>query len=145
MILLTAIHSCIKEIKTGHKNQTNAEIKKPVDSTKSVYVETSVNAHHYAIVVEKIDSLQYYYVKKKTALTKKKLLKITDFREAKRLLKGIVDFDENPDFGNHPAVKKIHFRNGKTYENIMILITVFLSLTFPMKIFYSLKEGIPQI
>lgn len=115
VILIIVFHSCIKEKKSEHKNQTNVEIQKPVDSTNSVLVETSVDPLHYSIAVEKIDSLQYYSIKKKTAPKIKKLLKITDFKEAKRLLKGVVDFDENPDFGDNPAVEKIHFRNGKKY------------------------------
>lgn len=93
------------------------ENQKLEDSIKSVSVMKSEKAIQYTIMVEKIDSLQYYSVKKKTAPKKKIIAKITDINEAKKLLKGIVEFDENKDFGANPGVKKIHFRNGKKYEN----------------------------
>jgi len=113
------LQSCKKEKKYELENIPKSEIQKTEDSVNSitVSVEKPEKTLQYSITVEKIDSLQYYSVKKKTAPKKKIIAKITDINEAKKLLKGIVEFDENKDLGANPGVKKIHFRNGKKYEN----------------------------
>ncbi|OAH69308.1 hypothetical protein AXA65_14810 [Chryseobacterium sp. FP211-J200] len=113
------LQSCKKEKKYELENIPKSEIEKTEDSVNSITVSVEMleKTLQYSITVEKIDSLQYYSVKKKTAPKKKIIAKITDINEAKKLLKGIVEFDENKDFGANPGVKKIHFRNGKKYEN----------------------------
>ena len=105
------LQSCEKEKKTEQENLTKNEIVKPNDSVKSVSVEKTEKQIQYTITVEKIDSLQYHSEKKKTAPKKKNLLKITDINEAKKLLKGIVEFDEK--IPEYPLVTKINFRNGR--------------------------------
>ena len=107
------------EKKTDHEILQQTKIERPKDSSnlKTTPIEKLERDIIYDFTVEKIDSLEYRSIKKKTAPIKKKLVKITDINKAKKLLKGIVEFDENPDFGVNPAVKKIYFRNGKTYGN----------------------------
>ncbi len=111
------LQSCEKEKKTELENLTKNEIVKTNDSVKSVSVEKTEKQIQYTITVEKIDSLQYHSEKKKTAPKKKNLLKITNINEAKKLLKDIVEFNEQKDVGANLIVRKIHFRNGKKYEN----------------------------
>ena len=115
--IVFGLQSCEKEKKTEQENLTKNEIGKPNDSIKSVSTEKSEKQIQYTITVEKIDSLQYHSEKKKTAPKKKNLLKITNINEAKKLLKGIVEFNEQKDVGANLIVRKIHFRNGKKYEN----------------------------
>lgn len=105
------LQSCKKE--TEQENLSETEIQKSKDSVESVSVEKPEKDIQYSIEVEKIDSLEYRHFAIKNNINKKKLTKITDFEEAKKLLKGVVEFDENPDYGENPLVKKIHFRNGK--------------------------------
>ena len=105
------LQSCEKEKKTELENLSKTEIQKPNDSVKSVSMMKSEKAIQYTIKVEKIDSLQYHSVKKKMVPKKKNLLKITDIKEAKKMLKGIVEFDEKTP--EYPLVTKINFRNGK--------------------------------
>ncbi|MDR6969543.1 hypothetical protein J2X31_003576 [Flavobacterium arsenatis] len=105
------LQSCKNE--TENQNPTKTEIQKPNDSLKSVSVEESEKMVEYAISVEEIDSLQYHSFKEKTAPIKKKITKITDINEAKKMLKGIVEFDEKNTDDEYLAIKKIHFRNGK--------------------------------
>lgn len=115
LVTLFAFQSCKKE--TEQENLSKIEVQKPKDTVKSVSVEKPKKELHYSIEVEKIDSLEYHHFAVKNNIPKKKLIKITDFKEAKKLLKGVVEFDENPDYGDNPLVKKMHFRNGKEFGN----------------------------
>ncbi|GGG65989.1 hypothetical protein [Epilithonimonas arachidiradicis] len=115
LITLFAFQSCKKE--TEQENLSKTEVQKPKDTVKSTIVEKPEKELQSSIEVSKIDSLEYLHFEIKNNINKKKLTKITDFNQAKKLLKGIVEFDENPDFGANPAVKKIHFRDGKEYGN----------------------------
>lgn len=107
------LQSCKKEKKAELENLTKTEIQKPEDSSnlKTASAEKPEKMLQYYITVEKIDSLQYHSEKKKTAPKKKNILKITDINEAKKRLKGIVEFDEKTP--EYPLVTKINFRNGK--------------------------------
>ena len=115
--LVIILQACEK--KTDKEILQETKIERPKDSSNLITTPTEKLEKDisYDFTVEKIDSLEYRSIKKKTAPIKKNLVKITDISKAKKLLKGIVEFDENPDFGGNPAVKKIHFRNGKTYGN----------------------------
>lgn len=115
LITLFALQSCKKE--TEQENLSKTEVQKLKDSVKSIIVEEPEKELQYSIEVEKIDSLEYLHFAVKNNINKKKITKITDFNQAKKLLKGVIEFDENPDYDNHPLVKKIHFRNGKEYGN----------------------------
>lgn len=109
--IVFSLQSCEKEKKTEQENITKNKIENPNDSIKSVSVEKPEKSIQHTITVEKIDSLQYHSTKKKTAPKNKNLLKIADINEAKKLLKGIVEFDEK--IPEYPLVTKINFRNGK--------------------------------
>lgn len=111
------LQSCEKKTDIEILQETKIETPKDSSNLKTTPIEKLEIDIIYDFTVEKIDSLEYRSIKKKTTPTKKKLVKITDINQAKKLLKGIVEFDENPDFGVNPAVKKILFRNGKTYGN----------------------------
>lgn len=115
LITLFAFQSCKKE--TEQENLSKTEVQKPKDSTESVLVEKPEKEIQYSIEVEKIDSLEYRHFAIKNNINKKKLTKITDFEQAKKLLKGIVEFNDDSEDGDQSAVKKIHFRNGKEYGN----------------------------
>lgn len=115
LLFLLILASCDK--KSDNENLSQQEILKPKDSLESVSVQKQENDIQYTINVEKIDSVQFNSIKKKTTQIKKNLNKITDFNQAKKLLKGIVEFNDNSEDGDQSAVKKIHFRNGKEYGN----------------------------
>ncbi|MDR6969567.1 hypothetical protein J2X31_003600 [Flavobacterium arsenatis] len=65
----------------------------------------------YSIIVEQIDSLQYYLQKEKDDNQNIEIKKITDFKVARKLLVGIVEFDEKDI--DYPMVKKINFINNR--------------------------------
>lgn len=69
----------------------------------------------YSIKVEQIDSLKFQSAKKKANPKPEKIVKITDFNEAKKKLKGIVEFNDDDEDGESHLVMKINFRNGKVY------------------------------
>ncbi|UQB69679.1 hypothetical protein [Epilithonimonas zeae] len=115
LITLFAFQSCKKE--TKQENLSKTEVQKPKDSVELVSVENPEKKLQYSIEVEKIDSLEYHHFAVKKNINKKKLTKITDFNQAKKLLKGIVEFNDNSEDGDQSAVEKIHFRNGKEYGN----------------------------
>lgn len=115
--IIFSLQSCEKEKKNEQENFTENKIEKPSDSVKSVFLEKPEKSIRYTTTVEKIDSLQYHSVKKKTSPKNKNFLKITDINEAKKLLRGIVEFDEQKNVGANLIVRKIHFRNGEKYVN----------------------------
>jgi hypothetical protein len=124
-----SLQSCDKEKKTEQENLTDTEIQKTEDSIKSVAKEKPRKSFQYTITVEEIDSFQFNAVKKKTVPKKKTPVKITDITVAKKMLKGIVEFDEK--IPEYSLVTNINFRN------------VFLKLIFLRKIFYFAKMDIP--
>ena len=65
----------------------------------------------YKIAVEQIDSLYYHSQKVKYAYNQDQIKKITNYSVAKKLLAGIVEFDESIE--DNPMVKKINFINSK--------------------------------
>jgi hypothetical protein len=69
----------------------------------------------YTISVIKIDSLRYYENEKKLNYVKRGLEKIQDIDEARKLLKGIVEFSKVEEYGDNQMIMKINFRNGKKY------------------------------
>ena len=119
IILITIFGFVIQSCKKEHEqeNLSKTEVQKPKDSVKSVSVIKPEKDIQYSINVERIDSLDYRHFAIKNATKKKTLTKITDFNQVKKLLKGIVEFNDNSEDGDQSAVKKIHFRNGKEYGN----------------------------
>jgi len=68
------------------------------------------NDKNHFISVEKINSLQFHAAKAKADKPDENIVKTENFDEVKRLLKGVVEFNDNK------AVKKIRFRNGNVFE-----------------------------
>ncbi len=81
---------------------------------------------YYSIKVEVIDSAKYNSVKQNCKVRENNMIKITDFDEVKRLLKGTVEFEEE-----NQAVRKIHFRNGKKYTELSDYDYSFFIAYFP--------------
>lgn len=106
---LILFQNCEKKSAFIEGNHSKYEENKP----KPVVVNIdSLSKIKYSLEVDKIDSIQYFSVKGKIKLRTNSVLKITDFKKAKKLLTGIVDFKENKDFDEYHAVKQINFRNG---------------------------------
>jgi hypothetical protein len=72
--------------------------------------QRSVSAIKYTIHVEKIDAIQFQDTPRKKD---EELKIIADFRSAKKVLHGIVEFSEDDGSDENPAIEKINFRNGK--------------------------------
>lgn len=79
--------------------------------------EPSVKDIQYGVEVEKIDSIQFYTAERKAGSRQEKITKIENFDEARKLLKGVVEFSEKNEYGENQAVKKIRFRNGRVFQN----------------------------
>ena len=69
----------------------------------------------YIIIVEQIDSIKYYLQNAKGNNPKNEIKKITDFKVAKKLLTGIVEFDETEI--DYPMIKQINFKNNQKRKN----------------------------
>lgn len=85
----------------------------------------------YSINVEIIDSVEYVSIKRKSKATNRNLVKITDYKEAKRILNGVVEFTDNKNFGDKQAIRKINFRNGKQFSNLNDYDYYFFVAYFP--------------
>lgn len=104
--------------KTDNQEKKQTETISKVKESDTIEIENKEDKiTNYSIEVEVIDSLKYNSIKRNSKVLEKNLIKITNINEAKKILNGIVEFDENKDFGENPAVKKIFFRNGKKYQN----------------------------
>lgn len=68
----------------------------------------------YTISLTKIDSVEFFRVRKQVNPKIEKPEKITDYLKAKKLLKGVVEFNEGQFSQN---VQKIRFRNGKVHNS----------------------------
>lgn len=113
LFLISLFFSCNK--KTEESEEIVVEPK--VDTVKNVTeIQDSDESLTYSISVEKIDSVAFFKAKK-NAPRKKAVEKITDFKIAKKLLAGIVEFEPVDESENYQAVKKIYFRNGNKLEN----------------------------
>lgn len=73
-----------------------------------------INKNNYTIHVETIDSINFYKEKKAAKINSNRIEKVTDFEIVKKLLKGIIEFEESEYYA---AIKKIHFRNGTSWES----------------------------
>lgn len=106
----------------GPDNQQKPAVKMaevPKNSSKTTYPVVAKRAKRYMANVQKIDSPYFYSTKQKIKLNRKRLAKITDFNQAKRLLKGLVTFDTSVDGDQYHPIKSINFKNGKklTYDD----------------------------
>ena len=70
--------------------------------------------NNYTLHVETIDSAQFYELKKSAKISSSPIEKVTDFQIVKKLLKGVIEFEE---LESYPSIKKIHFRNGTSWES----------------------------
>lgn len=73
-----------------------------------------INETDYTFQVETIDSAQFHAFKKSAKISSNPIKKVTDFEIVKKLLKGIIEFEE---LDSYPSIKKIHFRNGTSWES----------------------------
>lgn len=108
-----SLQSCEKKKEAFNPSKTIATISD--DSLKIDSSTISEKKVSYSVKIEKIDSVEFNRQKKISAPKKKTLKKITNIQEVKKMLKGVVAFDENDLQGENPAIKTIHFRNGKKY------------------------------
>lgn len=114
MLFIQSCQSPKKEQQTINKEESiliNTQNKNVLSNEESV---------KYKIRVEQIDSLQYHSQKAKHAYNQDQIKKITDFSLAKKLLKGIVEFDESVSSDN-PMIKKINFTNGTKSNHSKII------------------------
>ena len=68
----------------------------------------------YTLQVETIDSAQFYAFKKSAKISSSPIENVTDFHIVKKLLKGVIEFEE---LESYLSIKKIHFRNGTSWES----------------------------
>lgn len=73
---------------------------------------TDADPNILTIKLTEIDSIAFQLAAK-SAGTRKLMDKITDFKQVKERLAGVVDFEESE---GYLGVKRIHFRNGKTSD-----------------------------
>lgn len=113
LFLISLFFSCNKKTEESEE----IVVEPQVDTVKNVTeIQDSDESLTYSISVEKIDSVAFFNAKK-NAPRKKEVEKITDFKIAKKLMGGIVEFEPVDESENYQAVKKIYFRNGKKLEN----------------------------
>ncbi len=101
------------------EDKTQGENGQPMTSLPDTTVAKARNAADikYQILVERIDSLQYYFARSRIRYSRDSTARITDSREAAKLLKGIVEFGESRHPEEPQPIRSIHFRNGTEYEN----------------------------
>lgn len=108
LILVSIVfQSCKNEKAEDAKTEPIKEIH--IDSATVAVDSPKIN---YSITIASIDSTQFLSAEKNKK-KQKPVKKITDFQTVKKLLKGVVAFDED-------EIKRINFRNGKSknYEYI---------------------------
>lgn len=97
--------------------QDNREVIESAQVVKKIEKSDTLKKKiYYSIEVQEIDSVKYNLVRQNSELTNKKTIKISDFETAKKMLKGVVFFNDNDEDGETAAILKIRFRNGK--ENV---------------------------
>ncbi len=92
------------------KNTENIE-KETVSKNSEVF---KINESDFSLEIETIDSIQFYNAKKDANITPEKIEKITDFKVVKKLLNGLIEFEEKE---NDVAIHKITFRNGIVWNS----------------------------
>lgn len=106
LVLFSCTHAPgVKKTANSIDSSSKPALQKPIEKRQQ-------KTPQYTIRLTKIDSLEFFRVRKQVNPKTAKPEKITDFLTAKKLLKGIVEFDEGQFSQN---VKKIRFRNGKVY------------------------------
>ena len=112
--LISIISLSVILFQNCEKKEAVQEVNQP-NITKPKHIITNVDSLSkikYSIKVEEIDSIQYYSKQEKIKFSPNPILKISDYKEAKKLLTGIVDFVESGDSDEYHPIKKINFRNG---------------------------------
>ncbi|MDR2234991.1 MAG: hypothetical protein LBE92_02610 [Chryseobacterium sp.] len=113
-LTVVLLQSCFKKKEEKVTIQTKTETK-TFDSIQES--KTIVKDIQYSVQVETIDSVQFHAAQLKSAYPQEKFEKIEDFTEAKKLLKGVVEFAGKDEDGESQAVKKIRFRNGTVFQD----------------------------
>ena len=67
----------------------------------------------YSIIAEEINSSIFYSAKKKAVYKNDTIKAVSDFKIAKKMLKGVVEFADDEE---SQSVKKIYFRNGSMID-----------------------------
>lgn len=104
------------------ENQDEIENQKEIEIFKNEFEVSETENVRYKIHLEKTDSITFFKIKQGIPIPEK-IEKITDFADAKKYLKGIVEFGITETFGDgesvfYPEVPKIiHARNRKKIEN----------------------------
>ncbi|MNK25813.1 hypothetical protein D3C87_441410 [compost metagenome] len=98
----------VKKTANSIDNSSKPALQKPVEKQEQKIPQ-------YTIRLTKVDSLEFFRVRNQVNSKTEKPEKITDFSKAKKLLKGIVEFEEG-EFSQN--VRKIRFRNGKVYNPV---------------------------
>ena len=114
LLLISFFFSCAK--KAEESEEIVLETK--MDTANSVTGIQDLEEENltYSIAVEEIDSAAF--IKAKNSAPKQKSIeKNTDFKTAKKLLAGIVEFEPVDGSERYQEVKKVYFRNGKKLEN----------------------------
>lgn len=70
----------------------------------------------YSIIVEEIDSSAFYSAKENSMYKNDTIEAVSDFKIAKEMLKGVVEFANDDNYGDFQPVKKIYFRNGSVLD-----------------------------
>ena len=73
-----------------------------------------IDQNNYTLHIETIDSVRFYKEKKAAKIQSEEIEKISDFKIVKKLLKGMIEFEETEDYA---AIKKIHFKNGTSWQS----------------------------
>lgn len=113
LLLISICFSCDKKQDKPEEITVDAS----VDTIERVVEvdEIDENKLSYSISVEQIDSASYFNGKIGIPKTKP-IGKITDFKVAKKLLQGIVEFESVDENSNYQAVTKINFKNGTRFD-----------------------------
>ena len=129
-ILIIFFSTLINSCKNDNKKQ-NTTSKVKITNNLDKDEDLANNKRQYTIKIDTLDSLQFEIIKSKNIIQSSNISKIEDFQEAKKLLKGIVEFNDGDEDGESHALKRINFRNGKKYENKNEFDSEFFVAYFP--------------
>jgi hypothetical protein len=110
--LLLAFSIIFQSCGNGEVPNSTNELKNTVKkSNKNIPSNLEQKVIKYGLKIETIDSVQFHSIRVKSNFKQNPIEKITNFETAKKMLKGVVFFNDE-DSEIH-AVLKIRFRNGK--------------------------------
>ena len=109
---LILFQNCDKKREVNVATQSGSMLQKTESITPNIISSIPSN---YSINVEKIDSTQFHSARNKLLIKPNKIAKITDFAEAEKLLRGVVEFMDSDD--DYHIIKQLTFRNGKQLKS----------------------------